>query len=84
MKTLARTAALVAVALALAAPAARAEDDVDAATQEKVTAQLTAEGYEVRKIEREDGLIEAYVVKDGKTMSVFLDDQMNVVKTEEE
>jgi hypothetical protein len=83
MNALSRTAALVAITLALAAPAARAEDDVDAATAEKVTAQLTAEGYEVRKIEREDGMIEAYVVKDGKTMSVFLDDQLNVVKTEE-
>jgi hypothetical protein len=78
-----RIAALAALALALAAPAARAEDEIDAATQEKVTAQLTAEGYEVRKIEAEDGLIEAYVVKDGKAMSLFLDESLKVVKTEE-
>lgn len=83
MTRLTRIAALAAVALALAAPAARAEDEVDAATQEKVTAQLTAEGYEVRKIEAEDGLIEAYVVKDGKAMSLFLDESLKVVKTEE-
>ncbi len=83
MTGLTRTAALVALSLALAAPAARAEDEVDAATQEKVTAQLTAEGYEVRKIEAEDGLIEAYVVKDGKAMSLFLDESLKVVKTEE-
>lgn len=83
MTGLTRIAALAALALALAAPAARAEDEVDAATQEKVTAQLTAEGYEVRKIEAEDGLIEAYVVKDGKAMSLFLDEFLKVVKTEE-
>jgi hypothetical protein len=83
MKRFTRTAALVALAFTLAAPAARAEDAVDAATQEKVTAQLTAEGYEVRKIESEDGLIEAYVVKDGKAMSLFLDESLTVVKTEE-
>jgi hypothetical protein len=83
MTRLSRTAAFVALALALAAPAARAEEEVDAATQEKVTAQLTAEGYEVRKIEAEDGLIEAYVVKDGKAMSLFLDQSLKVVKTEE-
>jgi hypothetical protein len=83
MTGLTRIAALAALALALAAPAARAEDEVDSATQEKVTAQLTAEGYEVRKIEAEDGLIEAYVVKDGKAMSLFLDESLKVVKTEE-
>jgi hypothetical protein len=83
MTGLTRIAALAVLALALAAPAARAEDEVDAATQEKVTAQLTAEGYEVRKIEAEDGLIEAYVVKDGKAMSLFLDESLKVVKTEE-
>ncbi len=83
MTRLAQIAALAALALALATPAARAEDEVNAATQEKVTAQLTAEGYEVRKIEAEDGLIEAYVVKDGKAMSLFLDESLKVVKTEE-
>jgi hypothetical protein len=83
MTGLTRIAALAALALALAAPAARAEDEVNAATQKKVTAQLTAEGYEVRKVEAEDGLIEAYVVKDGKAMSLFLDESLKVVKTEE-
>ena len=83
MTRLAQIAALAALALALATPAARAEDEVNAATQEKVTAQLTAEGYEVRKIEAEDGLIEAYVVKDGKAMSLFLGESLKVVKTEE-
>lgn len=70
----------------LSAPMAMAESDegdVDAATTEKVTAQLTAEGFEVRKLEIEDGLIEAYVVKDGATSTVFLDPTtLAVVKNE--
>jgi hypothetical protein len=70
----------------LTAPMAMAESDegeVDAATAEKVNAQLTGEDYEVRKLEVEDGLIEAYVVKDGATSSLFLDPKtLEVVKTE--
>lgn len=77
------TAAVFGLSL-LAAPMAMAEEEVDAATTEKVTAQLSAEGFEVRKLEIEDGLIEAYVVKDGATSSIFLDPTtFEVVKTEE-
>ncbi len=65
------------------AVAESAEGEVDAATTEKVTAQLTAEGFEVRKLDLEDGLIEAYVVKDGETSTVFLDPTtLEVVKNE--
>jgi hypothetical protein len=70
----------------LSAPMAMAESEegeVDAVTTEKVTAQLTADGFEVRKLEIEDGMIEAYVVKDGETTSVFLDPTtLEVVKNE--
>jgi hypothetical protein len=59
------------------------EGAIDAATTEKVTAQLNAEGFEVRKLEIEDGMIEAYVVKDGETSSLFLDPAtLEVVKIE--
>jgi hypothetical protein len=75
---LARAAALTAV---LAAGPAMASNKVDDATKEKVTAQLTAQGYEVRKIQMENGLIEAYAVKDGKTLEVYLDADLKVVKT---
>jgi Peptidase propeptide and YPEB domain len=79
------TAAILGLSM-LAAPMAMAESeegDVDAATTEKVTAQLTADGYEVRKLEVEDGLIEAYVVKDGATSSLFLNPTtLKVVKIE--
>ena len=70
-----------AVSLLLAAGPAMASSDIDAATKDKVTAQLTSQGYEVRKITMEDGMIEAYAVKDGKTLEVYLDADLNVVKT---
>lgn len=80
------TAAAILGLSMLAAPMAMAESDegeVDAATTEKVTAQLTAEGFEVRKLDLEDGMIEAYVVKDGETSTVFLDPEtLEVVKNE--
>jgi hypothetical protein len=49
------------------------EADLDAATTEKVTMQLTADGYDVRRLEVDNGAIEAYVVKDGATMTLVLD-----------
>ncbi|MEN9410211.1 MAG: hypothetical protein RL216_2185 [Pseudomonadota bacterium] len=72
----------VAVALLLlAGPSfADGEDTVDAATKEKVTALLVAQGYDVRKIEHEDGLIEVYVVKDGKMEELFFDADLNPVE----
>ena len=78
-----RLSAAIALALTLVAPMAHAESEgsLDAATQEKVTAAMTAQGYEVRKVTTEDGMIEVYAVKDGKTYELYLDDQMNIVKS---
>lgn len=76
---------MTAVALALAtlsAPAFADGDSVDAAVQEKLTAQLVAQGYEVRKVEAEDGLIEAYVVKDGETLQLWFDADLKPVEHE--
>lgn len=73
---------MVAAVLAVAPPVlAEEEGGLDAATTEKVTAAMTAQGYEVRKLGREDGMIEVYAVKDGKTYELYLDDALNVVKT---
>lgn len=76
---------LAAAALCLtlaAAPMAMAEGArIDPATQAQVTADLTAQGYEVRKMEMEDGLLEVYAVKDGKTWQLFLDAALKVVRT---
>ena len=68
----------------LTAPLAMAsEGEVDAAIQEKLTAQLTAQGYEVRQFKSEDGLIEVYVVKDGKMEELWFDADLNQVEHEE-
>lgn len=80
-----RKMTLAAVALtALTAPVAFAsEGEVDAAVQEKLTAQLVAEGYEVRQFKAEDGLIEVYVVKDGKMEELWFTAELKMVDHEE-
>ncbi len=77
-----KTASLIA-ALALAAPMAHASDDDygRGLTQEKraqITEKMTAEGYDVRKIEMEDGEIEVYAVKDGQRLEIYLNNDLSV------
>ncbi len=70
-----KTFALIA-AMALAAPVLAMDltgDTVLGTTEAEITARLTEMGYEVRKIEAEDGKIEAYVVKDGKMAEIYVD-----------
>ena len=71
------TATLMSLALGLPA---LAEGKVDPAVQEKLTAQLVKDGYEVRKIQMEDGLVEAYAVKDDKTYELYFVKDLLVVK----
>lgn len=77
---------IIALALAIAAGtaayASEGHGTVDAATQDAIRAQLTADGYEVRKIETEDGMYEAYALKDGARYEIYLDADLNVVKSE--
>ncbi len=83
MSRLTSTALAAIVGLGLALPSA-ASDTPDAATQAKITEQLKADGYEVRKIDSEDGMIEVYALKDGKMYELYLDADLKVVKTKEE
>ena len=53
---------------------------VPAATQSQITEMLTADGYEVRKMEMEDGFIEVYALKDGAMMEIYLDSDLNIVR----
>jgi hypothetical protein len=65
----------LAAAAAIAAPAL-AEVTVGAMVghdEAEVRQTLTADGYEVRKVETEDGEIEAYALKDGKKLEVYVD-----------
>jgi len=82
-----RKIAVAALALSmLTSSVALAEEEgkVDAAVQEKLTAQLVAEGYEVRQFKSEDGLIEVYVVKDGKMQELWFDADLKQVEHEED
>lgn len=74
---------LAAVAALSFGQMAHAGDTVDAATKDKLTAQLVAEGYEVRKIEMEDGKIEAYALKDGKKYELYFDADLKLIETKE-
>lgn len=74
-------AALLALTLALPATGALASDKgVPADTADKIRATLTEQGYEVRKIKMEDGLYEAYTIKDGKKAEIYLDAELNIVR----
>lgn len=75
---------LLALALALPAAAALASEGTpNAETQAKIRELLTGQGYDVRKIESEDGQYEAYALKDGKKYEVYLNGKLEVVKIEE-
>lgn len=67
----------LAAALALPLGFAAASSELDGAsvgkTADQITASLTAKGYEVRKIKPEDGMLEAYVLKDGKRYEIYVD-----------
>lgn len=70
-----KTLVLIA-ALAIAAPVLAMDltgETVLGTTETDIRTTLTEMGYEVRKIEAEDGKIEAYVVKDGQMAEVYVD-----------
>ena len=74
-----------ALSLALTAGAAFASEAVlTDAIEAQIKETLVAQGYEVGKIKVEDGLFEAYVKKDGKKFEVFLNEKMEIVKTEQD
>lgn len=74
----------LALALALPVSAHASSDDYGLSTERmtEIRTKLTAEGYEVRKIDMEDGMIEAYVLKDGQRLELYLDAALNVVRTQ--
>jgi Peptidase propeptide and YPEB domain len=47
----------------------------------KIEAVLKGEGYEVRKVQMEDGNFEAYVIKDGKKFEVVLNADLKITDT---
>lgn len=64
----------------LASPFAYASEDVDPALKAKLMEQLKAEGYDVRKVQMEDGLIEAYAVRGSEKFELYFDKDLKLVK----
>jgi hypothetical protein len=78
-----------AAALAVPLSFAVASTDLDGAnvgkTAAEITASLTAQGYEVKKIKPEDGMLEAYALKGGKRYEVYVNTTTGTVaKVKEE
>lgn len=77
-------------ALALAAvlpmtAIASSDDEVPEADRAAISDSLKAQGYEIRKMEREDGAIEVYAVRDGKRYELYLDpDTREIIRVKEE
>jgi len=77
---------IIALALALAVSLggiARASDHekVAPAKAEEVRTTLTAQGYDLRRVKAEDGMYEAYVMKDGQRFEICLDTDLAIVRT---
>lgn len=73
---------LILAALLFATPALASQLEVGAAlgkTEDEVKTALVAMGYDVRKIEDEDGKIEAYVVKDSEKGEIYVDPATGLV-----
>lgn len=80
-----RTAILcLAAVLMLPAAATFASDEAAKLTDEttqSIRAKLTDQGYAVGKIKAEDGLYEAYARKDGQRLEVYLNSELEIVRT---
>lgn len=76
-----KSVALLGMVMATAPMAMAEGGTVEAATQAKITELMTAQGYDVRKMDIEGGMLEVYAVKDGKTYQVFYDEKLALVKT---
>ncbi len=82
-RTFLRPLAVALVLVSTTAPVFAEDMEVSDADKAAITAMLTGMGYEVRKIEFDDGELEAYVVKDGKAMELVLERRYEIVETKE-
>jgi len=78
-------AASLALPLGFAAASSELQGATLGKTTEDITASLTAQGYEVRKVKPEHGMLEAYAMKDGKRYELYVDPATgNVAKVKAE
>ena len=70
---------VIGATLALATTTALAASDVPelsgyiGKSGQEITTTLKEKGYEVRKVETEDGYLEAYALKNGKRFEIYVD-----------
>ncbi|WP_417626086.1 PepSY domain-containing protein [Pararhodobacter aggregans] len=73
-----------ALAAMLALPAnAETEAAPSAEVQAQITTLLTAQGYDVRRVALKDGLYEAYAVKEGHVYEIYLNESLEILRTNE-
>ena len=83
-------AASLALAAALSFPAdpvaaAAAQGSYAGKTGDEITKSLEDQGYEVRKIETEDGYLEAYALLNGARFEIYVDPETGkIVKIEQD
>lgn len=80
----ARTAKALALATLIPVAALASDGKPSAEVEAKIRTTLTEQGYEVRKIEKEDGLYEAYAIKDGKKLEIYMNDKMEIIRVKED
>ena len=78
MKTLLTTALLSLTLVAAPVLASSSSAALDDAKRVEITEKLKSEGYDVRKIDVEDGQIEVYALKDGKKVELYLAPDLSV------
>ena len=66
-------AAALTLSAAAAAFAVVSEGDYAGKTEDEITKSLEEQGYRVRKIETEDGYLEAYALLDGQRYEIYVD-----------
>jgi hypothetical protein len=74
------TAMAFGLSVLLAPMSALASNSLSAEQQAAVTEMLVAQGYEVRKLDMEDGMIEAYVLKDGQRYEIYVGPDMKIAQ----
>jgi hypothetical protein len=69
-----------AMALPASGVSASGNETVPAELAQKIRVKLTEQGYDVRKIKMEDGMYEAYVIKDGTREELYMNSDLEIVK----
>jgi len=73
-------AAALVVPMGMAAAAAELVGTTIGTTADAVKASLVAQGYEVRKVKRDDGKLEAHASKDNKQFEISVDRKTGMVR----